>query len=196
MAEIGEHIRVGPGKMLVGLSIIGERAAIPDPAPKRPRVLIVMGEGGHTTEMLLLIDLLGSTYDYHYLLVAEDDQSASKIRRPGHIHRVPRPRFRPGKRHHPLWDPWLSLRCLVATVPVLRRVRPAAVLTIGPWIGVIAGLAARLLGMRVIFIETGSRVTALSATGKVMRFLAQDFFVQWEQLLKRVPRARYAGRLL
>jgi hypothetical protein len=68
-------------------------------------------------------------------------------------------------------------------------------LTNGGWIGAIAATAARLFGVRVIFVETGARVTKLSQTGKVMRFLADDFFVQWESLNARVPGARYAGRL-
>jgi beta-1,4-N-acetylglucosaminyltransferase len=160
-----------------------------------PRLLIVLGEGGHTTELLRLVDLLGPNYDYHYLLVTEDHQSAHKLRHPGPIHRVPRPRHDPGKRHHPLWDPWLNLRCLVATLPLLWHLRPTAILTTGPWIGIIAGLCAKLLALRLIYIETGSRVTTLSATGKVMRYLADDFFVQWESLLPLVPHARYAGRL-
>lgn len=159
------------------------------------RLLVVLGEGGHTTEMLRLIDLLGEVYDYHYLLVAEDDQSAARIRRPGPIHRVPRPRFDPGKKHHPLRDPWLTLACLAAVVPLLLRLRPDAILSTGPWIAVPVGLVARLLGIRVIFIETGSRVTRLSATGRVMYRLADLFFVQWEELLPKAPRAIYAGRL-
>jgi UDP-N-acetylglucosamine:LPS N-acetylglucosamine transferase len=160
-----------------------------------PRVLVVLGGGGHTTEILHLVDLLGPAYEYHYLVAAEDLQSVAKIRRIGLIHRVPRPRYRPGMKCHPLKDPWRSVRCLFATLPLLRRLRPAALLTAGPWIGVVAALAGQLAGVRVIFIETGSRITKLSATGKAMRVLADDFFVQSSQLQEQVPGARYAGRL-
>jgi len=158
-------------------------------------VLFVLGEGGHTTELLRLVDLLGPAYDYHYLLPAEDDQSESKIRRPGPVYRVPRPRHAPGKRHNPLHDSLLGLACFARTLSVMRQVAPSAMITTGPWIGAVAALAARLLGVRVIFVETGSRVTRLSATGRAMRVLADDFFVQWEGLRAQVPRARYAGRL-
>jgi UDP-N-acetylglucosamine:LPS N-acetylglucosamine transferase len=160
-----------------------------------PRVVIVLGGGGHTTEILHLVELMGPSYEYHYLLATADNHSASKIRRSGLVHRVPRPRYRPGKRTQIILDPWLSLRCLLATLPLLWRVRPAALLTAGPSIGVITGLAARLLGVRVIFFETGSRITTLSGTGKAMRFIANDFFVQSPRLLQHVSRARYAGRL-
>jgi len=161
----------------------------------RSSVLVVLGGGGHTTEILHLVDLLGPGYEYEYLVAVEDDQSAAKIRHTGSIYRVPRPRLRPGKRRHPLIDPWLSLRCFASAFPLMRRVRPSIVLTTGPWIGVITGIAARLLGIRVVFVETGSRLTTLSFTGKAMRFLADDFFVQSRELTSLVPNARYAGRL-
>jgi UDP-N-acetylglucosamine:LPS N-acetylglucosamine transferase len=166
------------------------------PEPQmRPRVVIVLGGGGHTTEILHLVDLMGSSYEYHYLLAITDNHSESKIRHSGPVHRVPRPRYRPGKSTQLVLDPWLSLVCFLATLPLLWRVRPAALLTAGPSIGVVTGLAAKLLGVRVIFVETGSRITTLSGTGKAMRFLANNFFVQSPHLLQHVPRARYAGRL-
>jgi UDP-N-acetylglucosamine:LPS N-acetylglucosamine transferase len=54
---------------------------------------------------------------------------------------------------------------------------------------------ARLLGIKVIFVETGSRVTALSLTGRLMYRIANLFFVQWPDLVQRYPKAIYAGRL-
>jgi len=159
------------------------------------RLLVLLGKGGHTTEMLHLVDLLGEDYDYHYLLMAEDEQSEAKIRRWGPIHRVPGPRFIPGKKFHPLWDPLRTLRCLLAAIPLLLRVRPDAILSTGPWMAVPVGLVARLLGIGIIFVETGSRVTRLSGTGRAMYHLADLFFVQWEELLPEAPRAVYAGRL-
>ena len=55
-------------------------------------MLIVLGEGGHTKEMLALVDLLGAEYEYAYLLTKEDAFSAAKICSPGPIYRVIRPR--------------------------------------------------------------------------------------------------------
>ena len=52
------------------------------------------------------------------------------------------------------------------------------------------------MGTRIIFVETGSRVTRLSLTGRIMYRIAHLFFVQWPQLQQQWPRARYEGRLL
>ncbi|MDP3029141.1 MAG: hypothetical protein Q8O04_06545 [Deltaproteobacteria bacterium] len=46
-----------------------------------------------------------------------------------------------------------------------------------------------------IFIESWSRVTTKSTTGKICYYLSDLFFVQWPELIKRYPKAIYAGRL-
>jgi len=158
-------------------------------------LLLVMGEGGHTKEMVKLADLLGPAHDYHYLLVKEDHVSEEKISRPGPVYRVIRPRYRPGKQHDLLQDTARTMLCALQSLVVLARVRPQAILSTGPWVAVPVMLLGRLLGARIIFIETGSRVRELSATGKVMIRLAHLFFVQWPGLQSRYPRALYAGRL-
>ena len=64
-------------------------------------ILVALGEGGHTKEMLTLVDMLGDDYAYAYIIVADDPISEKKIRRPGPVYRVQRPR---DKEHHLLRD--------------------------------------------------------------------------------------------
>ena len=59
---------------------------------RRRPTLVVLGEGGHTTEMLALVDDLASEHELHYVVIDEDGLSAARIRRPGPVHRLPRPR--------------------------------------------------------------------------------------------------------
>jgi hypothetical protein len=54
---------------------------------------------------------------------------------------------------------------------------------------------AKLLGARIIYVESFSRVRRLSITGRLLRPLADLFFIQWEELRPAAPRAVYAGRL-
>jgi len=156
------------------------------------KMLIVLGEGGHTKEMVRLIDQLGPDIDYSYVLVDDDELSEGKITRPGPVYRVIRPR---DKAHNLVGDVIKALRCAVQGARVVRRVRPDAFLSTGPSVAVPVAVVARLVGARVIFVETGSRVRALSMTGRIMYRVAHLFFVQWEPLRSRYPRARYAGRL-
>jgi UDP-N-acetylglucosamine:LPS N-acetylglucosamine transferase len=56
-------------------------------------------------------------------------------------------------------------------------------------------LVGKALGAKVIHVESASRVRRLSLTGRILYPVADLFFVQWEGLRERYPRAIYAGRL-
>ena len=155
------------------------------------KLMIVLGEGGHSKEMLSLVDLLGPRYEYSYLLVKGDELSEKKIATPGRVYHAQRPR---DKAHHLLLDVFKTLRCAWDSLVALLRERPAAVISCGPAVGVPPCAMAKLLGMRVVFIETGSRVRRLSMTGRIVYRFADLFVVQWPQLLASCPRAVYAGR--
>jgi len=155
-------------------------------------LLLVLGEGGHTKEMLRLAELLGPGYRYSYVLVHDDAVSATKITLAGPIYRVLRPR---DKTHHAVMDALKTLVCACQALLILLRARPAAVISTGPGVAVPVCAVAKLLRCKVIFIETGSRIHALSATGRLVYRFADLFFVQWQELLPVCPKAIYAGRL-
>lgn len=157
------------------------------------KLLVVLGEGGHTTELLKLVDLLGAGYDYHYIISKEDNLSADAIRQTGPIYRLTRPR---GKNSGLLSSMLQTLLAGIESVWILLRVRPAAILSAGPAIVVPVAIVGKLLQARIIFIETGSRIKSLSLTGRIMYRWADLFFVQWPQLAEKFPRAIYAGRLM
>ena len=157
------------------------------------KLLVVLGEGGHTAQLLKLVDLLGDQYSYHYVVAKEDQLSRNHIRHLGPVHRLSRPR---GKQTGLFQAMLRTLWVTFQACGILLRVRPAAVLHAGPAIGVPVSLVGKLLGARIIFIESGSRVSNLSLTGRIMYRWADLFFVQWPQLQAKWPRAIYAGRLL
>lgn len=157
------------------------------------RLLIVLGSGGHTKEMLRLVHLLGPGYEYSYLICADDELDAQRINTPGAVYRVIRPRLlNIGVLTIGLRTLWSAGQAFVA----LWRTRPRAIISTGPGIAVPACIVAKCLGIKVIYIETGSRVFALSTSGKILSRVADLFFVQWEELLSLCPKAIYAGRLL
>lgn len=161
------------------------------------RILVVLGEGGHTRQMLQLLDQLGADYEYHYLLAAEDALSERQIRLPGPVHRIERPRSKvEGRTDSWPRSTWQTLRSLGQLWPLLRRIRPQAILANGPSVAVPAAFLGKLTGARVIWLETASRVYSLSASARLVYPIADLFIVQWPQLCRRYPKAVYAGRLL
>ena len=163
-----------------------------DAEPIGDKLLIVLGEGGHSKEILILVDLLGAGYRYEYVITEQDALSEGKITHAGPIYRVVRPR---AKDDGALKAALKLVRCGFQALSIVRRSRPDAMISSGPALAVPFALWARLLGVVVIFVETGSRVSQLSLTGRLMRPLANLFFVQWPQLQERYPKTIYAGRL-
>ena len=155
-------------------------------------LLLLLGEGGHSKEMLHLAELLWPNYRYSYILVRGDALSTAKINLPGRIYRVTRPR---GKRHKVFLDTLRTILCGLQSLAILVRCWPRAVISAGPGVAVPVCAAAKLLGRKVVFIETGSRIQAPSTTGRIMYRFADLFLVQWPELLAVCPKGIYAGRL-
>jgi len=163
-------------------------------ARKRLRVLLPLGEGGHSVEMLRLVALLGDRYEYHYMIVREDAWSEKKLPIPGTIHRCRRPHLK--EKHQ-----WKALfgyaRLTLQSLAILLRARPHALVHAGPAMTIPVSILCRFLRIPIIFIETGSRIHTASKTGQFMYGRADLFIVQWPELQKeKFPDAVYAGLLL
>lgn len=80
---------------------------------------------------------------------------------------------------------------------ILRKERPAWVISDGAEIAIPVFFAAKLLGLKTMFIDSICRVNTPSFTGRIVYPLADVFFVQWPTLLSRYgSKARYEGGVL
>jgi UDP-N-acetylglucosamine:LPS N-acetylglucosamine transferase len=73
--------------------------------------------------------------------------------------------------------------------------RPDVVISTGAGIVVFFCVFAKLLGAKLIFIESMARVERPTLTARFLYPFADLFFVQWPDLLNYFPRARFLGRL-
>ena len=91
---------------------------------------------------------------------------------------------------------WKFLVNLLEAFRILLKERPAIILSTGAGPVVPFALVGRMLfRTRVVFVETITRIEKPSMTGKIMYFLAHDFFYQWESLQKYFPKAKHGGPL-
>ena len=84
-----------------------------------------------------------------------------------------------------LWEAWR----------ILRRERPALILSTGAGPAVPFAVVGKLLGIRTVFVETAAQVTLPSLTGRIMYRLADRFLYQWRGLERFFPKATYGGSL-
>lgn len=76
---------------------------------------------------------------------------------------------------------------------LLRRLRPAFVITTGAGVAVPFCYLGRSFGARVIYIESLARVSELSLTGRLVRPVVHRLFVQWPTLAARTRKAEFRG---
>jgi glycosyltransferase involved in cell wall biosynthesis len=81
---------------------------------------------------------------------------------------------------------------------LLWRERPAAAIMVGQRAAVPLFIAAKLLGVRTVFVETFDRVKRPSTTGRVVSWLslADRIYVQWPGAVRLYRGAVYAGRIV
>ncbi len=94
-------------------------------------------------------------------------------------------------RYNPL--SWIIGAVLSAHAVLVER--PDVVITTGAGIVVFFCIFAKLLGAKLIFIESMARVERPTLTARMLYPFTDLFFVQWPGLLKYFPRAKFLGRL-
>jgi hypothetical protein len=78
----------------------------------------------------------------------------------------------------------------------LRRLRPDVVVTTGAAIAVPFAWIARLLRIRVVYIESITRIERPSLSCRLIAPVADRVYVQWPELVEHVRNARYVGAVL
>jgi UDP-N-acetylglucosamine:LPS N-acetylglucosamine transferase len=87
------------------------------------------------------------------------------------------------------------LRNLWLSGAVMRRHRPDVLLSTGGGVTVPLFIIGKLIGARLIYVESLTRVDAPSLSGKLVYPLVDRFFVQWPEAATR-PRMEFVGGLL
>jgi len=81
----------------------------------------------------------------------------------------------------------------VRALLILRKSQPDLVISTGASLAVPFLLASKLFGIRTLFIESITRSTDLSLSGRLVYNLVDEFYVQWPECVKRYPKAQYKG---
>ncbi|KAI9024035.1 UDP-N-acetylglucosamine transferase subunit ALG14 [Hyaloraphidium curvatum] len=173
--------------------------------------LVVLGSGGHTTEILHLLEKVPvDTYrPRHYVVASTDSISATKAagfeasRNPDGldfvVHRIPRSRE---VRQSFVTSVFSTLWATVHAVGLVWRIFPDLIVCNGPGtcVPIVASaLLLKIIGIKdpaVVYVESFARVRSLSLTGKILYPLVDRFVVLWPELAARYPKASYVGRLV
>jgi beta-1,4-N-acetylglucosaminyltransferase len=147
-------------------------------------VLLVCSSGGHTLQLLCL---RAAWEPYTRLWVTDDAVDTRSLLADEPVEFA----FGPTARNVPN-----ACRNGVLAWRVLRRTRPRVVLTAGAALGVPFAWVARLLGIRVVYVESVTRIDKPSLSCRLVAPVADRIYVQWPDLKRVVRGSRYAGTVI
>jgi len=76
---------------------------------------------------------------------------------------------------------------------IIIKERPKVMITTGVLAIVPLALLMKLFGGKLIYIESFAKVTSKTLSGKLLYKFADQFYVQWEEMLKLYPKAIFKG---
>jgi UDP-N-acetylglucosamine:LPS N-acetylglucosamine transferase len=151
-------------------------------------LLLVCSSGGHLLQLVALRDVWSDlsrvwvTFDKsdsRSLLIDEDVVHA----------------YGPTNRNFPVEALKNLARNLLLARRIVRRTRPAVMLTTGAAVAVPFAWVAKLHGARVVYIESLTRINRPSLSSRLIAPVADRTYVQWPELSEHMPSARYLGRV-
>ena len=189
-------------------SSIPTRASPRQKSTRTKRLLIILGSGGHTTEMLsLLRNLPKNHYSPRIYITAHTDSLSARKAieyESGStdylIESIPRSR-EVGQSY--LTSIWTVLHAWFYSIRLLYRYGSSSIILCnGPGTGVplcLTAIVLRKLGylaVKIMFIESLARVHSLSLSGRILYPFVDRFLIQWPYPKKHYPHAEYYGILV
>ena len=150
---------------------------------ERADVILVCSSGGHLQQMLALQPAWGA---YSHVWVTFDKSDARSLLGEERVVYAHSPTNRNLKN---------LLRNLVLAWRTLRAVRPRVLLTTGAGVAVPFAWIGRLLRVRIVYVESFTRIEGPSLTGRLVAPIAQRAYVQWPEMEGALRNARYAGNV-
>jgi len=148
------------------------------------RICVVASSGGHLSQLLKLAD---SWAGYGTFCITTTDIVRAKLEKYGKTYVVGE-----CNRQHPFKLAVVLIRCLSA---VLRE-KPKVVISTGAATGCITCFLGKIIGAKVIWIDSITNVNKLSFSGRLVRHIADLLLVQWPELADQYEKAEYVGTVI
>ena len=153
------------------------------------KVLFISSTGGHLDELLQLKPLF-EKYDYH--LITEKDKSTKNLSNT-YPNKVSYLLY--GTRQKKLLYPFIFLINGFKSLYFYLKIKPKYIITTGTHTAVPICYIGKILGCKIIFIETFANRKTKTLSGRLVYPISDLFIVQWEEMLELYPKAILGGSI-
>ena len=153
----------------------------------KKRVLFISSTGGHLQELLQLKSMFDH-YDYNIITEKTKSNLYLKEKYPKRVHFLVY-----GTKYHILTYPFKLLYNCFLSLFYYISFRPDYIITTGVHTAGPMCCIGKILGSKIIYIETFANMVTKTATGKLLYPISDKFIVQWESMKKLYPNAEFGG---
>lgn len=150
-------------------------------------VLFVASTGGHLNELMQLKEMF-SKYDFN--LITEKTKSNLYLKEK-YKNRVYFLVY--GTKDHILSYPFKLLFNCFKSIYLYIKIHPDYIVTTGVHTAGPICCLGKILGTKIIYIETFANMNTKTVTGRLLYPIADKFIVQWESMLDVYPKATFGG---
>lgn len=152
---------------------------------KQKKVLFISSVGGHLTQMLELKKIFK---DYKYVLVTEKTDVTKDLKEKYNTEYLIY-----GSRQFLLSYIFIFTYNIIKSLVLFIKYRPQIIVTTGTHTAVPMCYIGWFFGKKIIFIESYAKNSSKTLSGKLVYPIATTFVVQWENMKKLYPKAKYYG---
>ncbi len=144
------------------------------------KICLSCSAGGHLAEMLQLQPLY-KKFDHFFITFEREDSKSLKEKEK--VFFVERPGRNPIK----------TIYSAVQSLKILLKEKPGLIIATGADVTVPVCFLGKLLGKKIIFIESFCRPLRPGVSGRLVYRIADLFIYQWKGLAKYYPKGKYGG---
>lgn len=134
------------------------------------RILAAASIGGHWIQLLRIAKPLEKNYEVAYMSTHE---KCAKMVEGHEFYQM---------QDFSRWNAWRLVPAFFHCLNIVRKVRPAALITTGAAPGLVALIAAKCLGHKTIWVDSIANVKHLSLCGRIALRFASRTYTQWPDL--------------
>jgi len=151
---------------------------------KQLRICLAASAGGHITQLL---KLAACWSEYETFCVTTTEVVRSKLNKLGEVYVVGE-----CNRQHPMRVIAVLLRC----GRIVFKEKPDVIISTGAAAGCMLCFLGKITGAKVVWIDSITNVERISLSGRMVRYIADLFLVQWPELAGRYKKVEFVGTVV
>ena len=151
---------------------------------KQLKICLAASAGGHISQLLKL----SSCWSGHETFcVTTTEVVRNKLNKLGEVYVVGE-----CNRQHPIRVISVLTRC----IRIVLKERPDIVISTGAAAGCMLCFLSKMIGSKVVWIDSITNVERISLSGRMVRYIADLFLVQWPELADRYKKVEFVGTVV